>query len=171
MQIMKSNKREEWLLNTQESLRSRPADVVALRRAAGRPLATAGAAALSAFYRLYPDSVEEEKQFVAVCLMCLWREDEWDRGQSIPKAVKNSLTKEQQQEFPRRLQVLLDMPWDTTGYFAGKLYRMARFCRSKGNVINAYNLLHDLRYWDAPEHFVQRNWVKDFYQIERKGEK
>ena len=171
MQTMKSDRLEEWLRNAQASLRSRPADVVPLRRAAGRTLSTAGAAALSAFYRLYPDERIEEKEFVAVCLMCLWREDEWDRGQSIPKAVKNSLTKDQQQEFPRRLQVLLDMPWDTTGYFAGKLYRIARLCRSKGNVINAFNLLRDLYSWDHPEHFIQRNWVKDFYQMERKGEK
>ena len=170
MQTMKSNK-SEWLLNAQESLRSRPADIVALRRAAGRTLSTAGAAALSAFYRLYPDGREEEKQFATVCLMCLWREDEWDRGQSIPKAVKSSLTAEQQQEFPRRLQVLLDMPCDTTGYFIGKLYRVARFCRSKGNVISAQNLLRDLHSWDHPDHFIQRNWVKEFYQVERKGEK
>lgn len=160
------DKQSEWLLKAQKFLQTHPKDVIALRRAAGRPMATAGATALSAFYRLYPDGQYEEEEFTVICLMCLWREDEWTRGSSLPKAMKKSLPKDQQQEFPRRLQVLLDLPWETTGYFSSKLYRVIKFCRSKGMVVDAHKLLHDLCCWNYPDYSVRRNWVKEFYQME-----
>lgn len=161
-----TDKKNEWLLKAQEFLQAHPKDVIVLRRAAGRPMATAGAAALSAFYRLYPDKKLEDEEFTVICLMCLWRKDEWARGISLPKAMKRSLPADQRQEFPRRLQALLDLPWETTGYFSSKLYRVIKFCRSKGNVVDAHSLLHALQYWNHPDYFVQRSWVKEFYQME-----
>ncbi|SFW16950.1 type I-E CRISPR-associated protein Cse2/CasB [Selenomonas ruminantium] len=160
------DKQSEWLLKAQEFLQMHPKDVIALRRAAGRPMATAGATALSAFYRLHPDERYEEEEFTVICLMCLWREDEWAKGLSLPKAMKKSLPKDQRQEFPRRLKGLLDLPWEATGYFSSKLYRVIKFCRSKGNIVDAHKLLYALRYWNHPEYFIQRNWVKEFYQME-----
>lgn len=165
------NKQSEWLLKAQEFLQTHPKEVIALRRAAGRSMAAAGATALSSFYRLYPDKNLEDKEFTVICLMCLWREDEWTKGMSLPRAMKKSLSADQRQEFPRRLQVLLDLPWETTGYFSYKLYRVIKFCRSKGAIVDAHKLLYDLRYWDSHDYFVQRNWVREFYQMDNSEDK
>ena len=109
-------------------------DRAVLRRAAGKLLKDADGRAYTVFYKTYPpldESRREEQFFFAACLQCLWEPDDLKKAVALQSAG-NSLSEKDKESFRKRITTLLDNRWEDDGYLALKLYRLARYCRSKG---------------------------------------
>lgn len=137
------------------------------RRNAGELLRTADGQAVTAFYRACSGAPiserEEDKCFFAICAACLWKPEDW--GRAVPLTVgARSLNADEKGTLEKRLCVLLDLPWDDEGYFAAKLCRLLKYCRSKGLVIDGKSLMKDLAGWDSDKRFVQKRWVRELYR-------
>ncbi len=145
----------------------------AFRRNAGELLWTADGSAVTAFYRLYGGGLvserNEDRCFFAVCAACLWKPEEWSRGVPLTMAARK-LDKDDMATFEKRLRVLLDLPWDEDGYFAGKLCRLLKYCRSKSLVVDGKSLMKDLVSWDNDQRFVQKRWVRELYRGQEKND-
>lgn len=146
-----------------------------LKRNAGLRLCEADWRAKMAFYRICGVGLvsleKEDRFFLAVCVSCLWKPDEWSRGKPLVEGARNFLDQDSRDTFVKRLRVLMDLPWDEDGYIAGKLCRLLKFCKSKGIVVDGKELLQDLLGWNADNRWVQRKWAREFYRIERKDNK
>ena len=138
-----------------------------LRRAAGKRLAEVDAETLMAFYqakRFNTNQTEEEKAFLVACLQCLWKGDEAVKPKSVPK-IGSTLKDTARNTFQKRMLSALDMSWDSDGYLAMKLFRLVKFCKAKGAVVDCKLLLHDLLAWDYENRIVQKNWIRDFLAV------
>lgn len=143
------------------------------RRNTGELLKAADGRAVTDFYRVCAGAPiserNEDKCFFAVCAACLWKPEEWGHAKPLVAGAK-TLSEEDRKTFEKRLRVLLDLPWDDEGYFAAKLYRLLKYCRSKGLVIDGKVLMNDLIGWDNDERYVQKRWVREFYREDAKDE-
>ena len=141
------------------------------RRNVGELLRTADGRAVTAFYRLYGGGLvseqKEDRCFFAVCAACLWKPEEWKSGKTLAAGAK-ALTPDDKATFEKRLRVLLDLPWDDDGYFAAKLCRLFKYCKSKGMIVDGKALMIDLLGWNEDERFVQKRWVRELYREETK---
>ncbi|MFU0833394.1 MAG: hypothetical protein ACFWUC_10740 [Oscillospiraceae bacterium] len=134
-------------------------DRIALRRAAGKMLTNAEGKAFTAFYKAYPPKEKEDQCFFAACLQCLWQPDDLTEAIPLEKALAK-MNETDENTFLKRLTTLLDLRWDDDGYLAIKLYRLVRFCKSKGVVIDCEKLLRDLFHWNDTSRFVQKQWAR-----------
>ena len=145
-------------------------DRVLLKRSCGAMLSEADGQTLTVFYRLLPKSVrsyEEELWFLALCIHCLW--DEEDNGKRRPMEKQISAMKyreELTESFDHRFTVLLDTPWNSDGYLNQKLTRMAKLLKQKGYPVDGAELLDALLHWDAPNRIIQKKWVRAFCNTE-----
>ena len=165
----------DWIAAAQKTLANDKGARTALRRVAGTKLAVANGGALAEFYKLPSLPVYlEEPAFETICIMCLWEAREWEKGVPFIQAANKALTAETKENFGKKIKAILDLPIDEDGYFLTKLYRMIKLVKSKGVIIDAAQLMYDLLYWEHEKRFVQRRWVKEFYQnnhdIESEGE-
>ena len=146
----------------------------ALKRNAGLRLCDADRHAMTAFYRIYGGGLvsidKEDLCFLAVCVSCLWKPEDWKRGTPLVEGAKKFLDPESRETFGKRLQALMDLPWDEDGYLAGKLCRLLKFCRAKGMVVNGKDLLKDLLWWNEDDRRVQRKWAREFCRMEKKDD-
>ena len=142
------------------------------RRNAGELLQTADGRAVTAFYRLNGGGAvserNEDRCFFAVCAACLWKADEWTRAVPLTTGARK-LNSDDKAAFEKRIRVLLDLPWDDEGYFATKLSRLLKYCKSKNMVVDGKSLMRDLINWDNDERFVQKRWVRELYREETKN--
>ena len=143
----------------------------ALKRNAGLRLCDADGRALAAFYRMYGGGLVEDCCFFAVCVSCLWKPEDWNRGTPLVEGAKKFLDPKSCETFAKRLRVLLDLPWDEGGYLAGKLCRLLKFCQAKGMVVDGKALLKDLLQWNKDSRWIQRKWAREFYRMEWEDEK
>ena len=143
------------------------------RRNAGKLLRTADGRAVTSFYRVYSGGLASERNedrcFFAICAACLWKPEEWTRAKPLT-AGTSALSTDDKATFEKRLRVLLDLPWDDDGYFAAKLYRLLKYCKSKNIVVDGKTLMRELIGWDSDKRFVQKQWVRDFYREETKDD-
>ncbi len=143
------------------------------RRNAGELLQTADGRAVTAFYRLYGGGLvserNEDRCFFAVCAACLWKPEDWSKGEPLTVEARK-LNPDDMPTFEKRLRVLLDLTWDEDGYFAGKLCRLLKYCRSKNLVVDGKSLMKDLVSWDSDKRFVQKRWVRELYRGQDKDE-
>ncbi len=165
------NEKENWKKqlddfwnNFQESVQKDNGIRAVLKRNAGTRLYEADSRAIAAFYRIYHGKVAEDRYFFAICSACLWKPEEWKNAVPLVEGAKKYMSPEQRETFSKRMQVLLDLPWDEDGYFTGKLLRLLKFCQSKGIVVDGKRLLDDLIHWDQDNRWVQRKWAKEFYR-------
>ena len=159
-----------WLEKAQERLEKDKGLRTVMKRAAGKNMAAAGGSAIAGFYKLPLVSYREEVCFDVICLMCLWEVDEWKRGESLAIAAKRCVPVERRDAFGKKLETLLDLSIDEDGYFQAKLFRIVKYIQSNGAVIDAAQLLYDLMYWEGDTHFIQKRWVKEFYQGAKEDE-
>ena len=159
-----------WLEKAQVKLEKDKGLRTVMKRAAGKNMAAAGGAAIAGFYKLQPLPYREEVYFDVICLMCLWDVSEWKKGRSLPAAAKKCLPVERRDAFGKKLETLLDLSIDEDGYFQAKLCRLVKYIQNNGAVIDAAQLLHDLMYWESDMRFVQKRWVKEFYQDGKEDE-
>lgn len=130
-----------------------------LRRSLGFSLAEAPGNALIDFYSLKPccHSENEDKFFFCACLQCLWDVNELSHAVPLETVSLPAVDKE---SFINRLVQLLDMPFDNGGYFIKRFSYFARYCKSKGIVIDCTCLLYDFLDWDDPSRKVQRKYAR-----------
>lgn len=140
-----------------------------LRRATGKRLVDVDAETMMAFYQAKQTKwggkgnteIIDDKAFLAACLQCLWKADDPLKPQEIPK-FGSTLKDDTRDTFQKRMLSVLDTSWDADGYLALKLFRLVKFCKSKGAVIDCKLLLHDLFRWDSDSRIVQKNWIREF---------
>lgn len=137
-------------------------DRTALKRSLGVSFAEAGAAARAAYLTAHPSYApwEEEPYFLAACAWCAFQNI---GGPERSFAGCLRILAGEHTGVRRRFLALLDMPWDDSGYFAGKISRLLRMIRQKGIQPDMDLLLKDLLGWGQESHFVQINWSKEFF--------
>ncbi len=145
-------------------------DRVLLKRSCGAMLSEADGKTLTVFYRLLPGTVnryEEDKWFLALCVHCLWDEDDNARRRPMEQQISLMNTREKLTDsFEHRLTTLLDTPWNDDGYLNQKLTRMAKMLKQKGYPVDGAELLTDLLHWDSENRFVQKKWIRAFCNTE-----
>lgn len=135
-----------------------------LRRSAGKLLNVADGKAVVNFYAAYPPEYNEEQSFFVACVQCLWEVK--DLGKARPLAQTAShMDAESKEVVKKRLESLFELSWEKDGYFAAKLLRLIKFCKSKGFVIDCKELLEDLVQWDYKSRSVPKRWIRDFYNL------
>ena len=167
---MEKDKIAVWLKKVQERLEKDKGLRTAMKRAAGKNMAAAGGDAMAGFYKLPPVLYREEIYFDVICLMCLWEVDEWKKGKNLAIAAKRCVPVERRDAFGKKLETLLDLSIDEDGYFQAKLFRIVKYIQSNGAVIDASQLLYDLMHWESDTRFIQKRWVKEFYQGAKEDE-
>lgn len=134
-------------------------DRAALRRAAGTMLNFADGNAYAAFYKTYPPQEYEEQAFFAECLQCLWKPDELPAALPLEQAGRG-LEESGRKAFLKRITMLLDLKWGIDGYLAIKLFRLVKFVKTKGEVVDCNSLFQDLVQWNRTDRGVQRKWAR-----------
>lgn len=148
----------------------------ALRREAGTMLQEADGAALTAFYRCLPPSVEkrqEEKWFAVACLRCLWDAGEAE-GTPLEQVVAALIKSgDLSDSTAHRVEILLDTKWDADGYMLTKLSRLVKLIRQKSDRrhIDYSGLLDDLIRWNSESQTVQRKWARAVFSGNNTDEK
>lgn len=143
----------------------------ALRREAGNMLQEAGSAALTAFYRCLPPTVErwqEDKWFAVACLRCLWDADEAE-GAPLEQIIAELIRSDKlSASMAHRVEILLDTKWDGDSYMLTKLSRLVKLIRQKSEHrrIDFPGLLDDLIYWNSDNQSVQRKWARAIFSGE-----
>ena len=139
------------------------------RRAFGRSLNEADAAALLKFYSILPKEIpayDEEKWFFAACVHCLpkeYVENPLPLDQAIWEYKQISKREETFTEsFEKRVIVILDMRWDDSGMLLNRMSNMIRFLESKNFFIDGRGLLNDLLRWNREDKVIQKRWVKNY---------
>ena len=137
---------------------------VALKRSAGIMLSQADGKAIGAFYRCVLPTVpqkQEEKWFAVACMKCLWDPQETP-GQPVEQVIAHLMRDERlTKSMQRRVEALLDTPWDQEGFLLVKLCRFMKFLRQKTDEsLNFSQLLEDLIYWNGENQSVQRRWAR-----------
>ena len=124
------------------------------------------------FYKAFPAAGNEEQQFFAASAQCQWKNGE--TGEKIPiECTPKYLDEAARKSFIDRITKLLDLKWEEDGYLAAKLFRLIRFCKSKGILIDCEKLLLDLKNWNNDNHYVQRKWARACIgtdNLDKKGE-
>lgn len=145
-----------------------PGDRAALRRSAGKMLPEAEGRALTVFYRCLPPGVpayQEDRWFAVACLRCLW--DAGVEGAlTFPQIIRSLIDSDNLSESTaRRVEVLMDTPWDSDGYMLSKLYRLVVLMRQKADraAPDFSGLLEDLMAWNRDDQRVQKNWAREIF--------
>ena len=142
-------------------------DRAALKRAAG----TLGlnVPALRAFYKA--DTCREEKwereRYAAMCMACLWNEQETGPVLSMEDCLKRMCWKdnELQNAMARRVEAILKMRWGDDDYLIGKLLNLVRMMKANGEFLPDFQeLAKDLKHWNYEGQKVQRRWLRTIYR-------
>lgn len=136
-----------------------------LRRSAGKLLDDADGKAMTNFYAAYPPTGYYEDQcFFVACVQCFWEVKDLVHARPLAQTASH-MDAESKEVVKKRLESLLDLSWEKDGYFAAKLLRLIKFCKSKGFVIDCKTLLEDLVQWDYESCLVQKRWIREFYNL------
>ena len=139
----------------------------ALKRNAGVMMDSASMQAIEAFYQALTarGSVQAEKAwFAALCMQCLWREEEHPAVKPFPEILRSMYQNPDATESTRkRCTNYLDIYWDDDGFLLGKICSLARKMRADdASVIPDFNELADdlePNNWNNNKHWVQRKWL------------
>ena len=151
----------------------------ALKRSAGVMMESASMQAIEAFYRALTvrGSVQAEKAwFAALCMQCLWREEEHPAVKPFPEILRSMYQNPDATESTRkRCTNYLDIYWDDDGFLLGKICSLARKMRADdASVIPDFNELADdlePNNWNNNKHWVQRKWLNIICRSKAEQEK
>lgn len=148
-----------------------PKHRIHLKRSCGMLLRESDAETMQVFFRVLPQDVPgwlEDHWFTAACIHCLWKAEEENRKpmQECIAAVKG--LEETSESFEKRFTTLLETPWEEDGFLCRKMERMAKYLKQKGYAVDGAPLLRDLLYWDYEDKFVQKQWIKTYWQMTQK---
>lgn len=138
---------------------------IKLKRSCGYMLNEVDAETLSVFYRVLPYQVkyDEDKYFTAGCIHCLWDAEEVGRKPMETVIALSNKNNELSDSFEKRFMGLLDTQWDEDGYLNKKLERMAKLLKQKGYAVDGAELLDSLLAWDRADKYIQKKWIKVYY--------
>ena len=145
-------------------------DRVLLKRNCGALLSEADGNTLTVFYRILPHTVksyEEDRWFLALCIHCLWNEEDNPKRRPMETQIAAmKYAEDMSDSLDHRLTGLLDTPWNDDGYLSQKLTRMAKMLKQKGYPVDGAALLNDLLHWNDPDRWIQKKWVRAFCRTE-----
>ena len=138
----------------------------ALKRAAGT--LAFDVAARRAFYKADLNRQEswEDQRYAAMCMACLWREEDNTPVLDMEICLKRMCRSGQElnEAMAHRVDTLLETRWEQDDFLIGKILNVVRMMRSKGEFRpNFEALAEDLRYWNSDQRSVQRKWLKAIY--------
>ena len=137
----------------------------ALKRNAGVMMNDAGMQAIEAFYRALTmgcGTYAEKAWFAALCLQCLWREEDHPQVKPFPEMLRAVYQNPEATDSTRkRCTNYLDLAWRDDGFLLGKLCGLARMMRANNAAVRPDfdSLADDLANWNHAERFVQRRWL------------
>lgn len=138
----------------------------ALKRNAGIMMNAAGADALEGFYRALtsrPGRYEEKAWFAAMCMQCLWREEDHPQTRLFPEMLRAVYQNPDATDSSRKkCTAFLDISWDDDGFLLGKLCSLVRGMRAGNAAVmpDFDELADDLAHWNHPDRYVQRKWIR-----------
>lgn len=138
----------------------------ALKRNAGMMMNAAGADAIEGFYRALTSRVsqyEENAWFAAICMQCLWREEDHPQVLPFPEMLRAIYQNPDATESSRKKCTgFLDISWSNDGFLLGKICNLVRLMRSgNASVIPDFEALaEDLTKWNHPDRYIQRKWLR-----------
>ncbi|MBR6186630.1 MAG: type I-E CRISPR-associated protein Cse2/CasB [Clostridia bacterium] len=137
----------------------------ALKRNAGVMMNDAGMQALEAFYRALDGKCgpyAEKAWFAALCMQCLWREEEQPQKMPFPEMLRAVYQHPDATDSARkRCTNYLDLSWSDDGFLLGKICALARKMRADNAALmpDFEQLADDLAHWNHAERYVQRRWL------------
>lgn len=139
-----------------------------LRRCAGRMMGD-DMRAMEAFYRAAGTAqmADEEACFAALCMECLWREDDEPRRMPLEEILRDAYqSSDTTDSMKHRMTAYLDTPWSGDGFLLGKLCAIVRMLRAKnaGVMPDFERLADDLQHWNSPDRRVQKRWIRTICQ-------
>lgn len=145
-------------------------ELSALRRAAGTAASKANMTALRAFYAAcgYCDPWKEAYWFPAMCMDALWRDTEAMVVKPMDECLRGLLTGDSNTtaSLKRRIDMLLETPWNEDGFLIGKMLNLVKILKSKTNLKPDFQLLaDDLMRWNDEGRKIQRRWLKTLYNV------
>ena len=149
----------------------------ALKRSAGVMMESASMQAIEAFYRALTvrGSAQAEKAwFAALCMQCLWREEEHPAVRPFPEILRSMYQNPDATDSTRkRCTNYLDLYWGDDGFLLGKICGLARKMRADdANIIPDFDTLaEDLEHWNSNTHWVQRKWLNIICRSKTEQEK
>ncbi len=149
----------------------------ALKRNAGVMMGNASMDAVEAFYRAVADHCSEYTEkawFAALCMQCLWREEDHPVVKSFPEILRSMYQDPQATDSTRKSCTnYLDFTWGNDGFLLGKLCSLARKMRaSNAGIMPDFDALaDDLAQWNHREHYIQRRWLNTICRIQAEQKK
>ena len=138
----------------------------ALKRNAGTMMNAAGADAIESFYHALTAKVkqyEENTWFAALCMQCLWREEDHPQIRSLPEMLRAIYQNPDSTESSRKKCTgFLDVSWGNDGFLLGKICSLVRGMRSRSTQVmpDFEELADDLSRWNHPDRYIQRKWLR-----------
>ncbi len=138
----------------------------ALKRNAGTMMNAAAADAIEGFYRALTAKVhqyEEPAWFAALCMQCLWRENDNPQVRSFPEMLRTIYQNPDATESSRKKCTgYLDIIWGNDGFLLGKICSLVRSMRSENAAVmpDFEELADDLSRWNHPDRLIQRKWLR-----------
>jgi len=125
----------------------------------------AGMQAIEAFYRALDETCgpyAEKAWFAALCMQCLWREEEHPQKKPFPEILRTVYQNPDATESARKRCInYLDLSWSDDGFLLGKICALARKMRAdQATIMPDFELLaDDLANWNHGTRYVQRRWL------------
>ena len=138
----------------------------ALKRNAGIMMGAAGADAIEGFYRALavPASrYAEEAWFSALCMQCLWREEDNPRVQPLADLLRAVYQNPDATDSSRKkCTAFMDISWGEDGFLLGKICSLVRKMRADNALVmpDFERLADDLTHWNHPDRYIQRKWLR-----------
>ena len=137
----------------------------ALKRNAGVMMNAAGADAIEGFYRALSARCVlylEKPWFAAMCMQCLWREEDHPRIRSFPEMLRSIYQNPEATESTRKKCTgFIDISWGDDGFLLGKICSLVRSMRANDLSVmpDFEELADDLSHWNSADRYIQRKWL------------
>ena len=137
----------------------------ALRRSAGIMKDDASLQAVEAFYRALEENCrkyEEDAWFAAMCMQCLWREEDHPSVRAFPEILRGIYQNPDATDSTRKKCTgYLDLYWSDDGFLLGKICSLVRKMRADHpeTMPDFEALADDLVRWNHGDRYVQRRWL------------
>ena len=137
----------------------------ALKRNAGVMMNAASMQAIEAFYRAQIRNCkkyEESAWFAALCMQCLWREEDHPIIKPFPEILRSTYQNPEATDSTRkRCTDFLDLSWGDDGFLLGKICNLVRKARADNpGIMPDFDLMaDDLNQWGHGSHYIQRRWL------------
>lgn len=145
----------------------------ALKRNAGIMMDFASMEAIEAFYRslkMHCKPYEEKAWFAALCMECLWREEDHPQRVPFPKLLQSMYQDKDATESTRKKCTnFFDALWAEDGFLLGKISSLVHKMRTENasKMPDFEMLADDLVHWNNHERYIQRKWLNIICKPER----